>query len=47
MVSDANAAQTMEEHRASLIAFYLTFGDVMDTEFLIGALQRGSERKAA
>jgi ureidoacrylate peracid hydrolase len=47
MVTDANAAQTMEEHRASLIAFYLTFGDVMDTEFLIGAMQRGTAQKAA
>jgi hypothetical protein len=37
----------MEEHRASLIAFYLTFGDVMDTEFLIGAMQRGTAQKAA
>jgi len=46
MVTDGNAAQTMEEHRASLIAFYLTFGDVMDTEFLIGCLQRPDARAA-
>jgi ureidoacrylate peracid hydrolase len=46
MVSDGNAAQTMEEHVASLTAFYLTFGDVMDTAFLIGCLE-ARERKAA
>jgi len=40
MVSDANAAMTMEEHQASLIAFYAIFGDVMDTEFLIQRLTR-------
>ncbi len=46
MVTDGNAAQTMEEHVASLTAFYLTFGDVMDTEFLIGCL-RAREARAA
>ncbi|HEX3347394.1 MAG TPA: cysteine hydrolase [Acetobacteraceae bacterium] len=40
MVSDANAAANMEEHNASLRAFYLTFGDVMDTEYVIGRLTR-------
>ena len=35
MVSDGNAAMTQEEHEASLTAFYLTFGDVMDTAMLI------------
>ena len=39
MVSDANAAHTDEEHNASLIAFYLTFGDVMSTDFLIACLE--------
>ncbi len=38
MVSDANAANTQAEHEASLTAFYLTFGDVMDTEMLVGLL---------
>lgn len=46
MVSDANAAANMEEHTASLTAFYLTFGDVMDTDFLISRLKR-EEQKAA
>jgi len=40
MVSDANAAMTMEEHNASLAAFYAIFGDVMDTEFVIQRLKR-------
>ena len=40
MVSDANAALTMEEHNASLVAFYATFGDVMDTDFVIQRLTR-------
>ena len=38
MVSDANAASNMREHEASLIAFYLTFGDVMDTDFVMNRL---------
>ena len=40
MVSDANAALTMEEHNASLTAFYAVFGDVMDTDFVIQRLTR-------
>ena len=40
MVSDANAAANMDEHQASLRAFYLAFGDVMDTDFVIARLQR-------
>jgi nicotinamidase-related amidase len=39
MVSDANAASTPEEHAASLTAFYLTFGDVMDTDRVIHILR--------
>lgn len=39
MVSDGNAAMTAEEHTASLTAFYLTFGDVMDTDMLIGLMR--------
>jgi Isochorismatase family len=42
MVSDGNAAANAEEHNASLIAFYLTFGDVMDTDFVIQRLERGA-----
>ena len=40
MVSDANAAMTMDEHNASLVAFYAIFGDVMDTDFVIQRLTR-------
>jgi len=40
MVTDANAAATDEDHAASLIAFYLTFGDIMSTDMLIGCLER-------
>ena len=46
MVTDANAAMTMEEHRASLLAFYNVFGDVMDTDFLISRLTRTLARAA-
>jgi ureidoacrylate peracid hydrolase len=42
MITDANAAMTPEEHQASLIAFYLIFGDVMDTDFAIQRLRRNS-----
>jgi nicotinamidase-related amidase len=46
MVTDANAAMTMEEHQASLLAFYNVFGDVMDTDFLISRLTRDLARAA-
>ncbi len=46
MVTDANAAMTMEEHRASLLSFYSIFGDVMDTDFLIGRLHRSMVKAA-
>ena len=35
MVTDGNAAANDEEHNASLIAFYLTFGDIMSTDMLV------------
>jgi ureidoacrylate peracid hydrolase len=47
MVSDGNAALTQAEHDASLTAFYATFGDVMDTEMIIAALDRAAAAKAA
>jgi ureidoacrylate peracid hydrolase len=40
MVSDGNAAVTDEDHNASLCAFYLTFGDVMTTDTVIGHLEQ-------
>ncbi len=47
MVSDANAAHTDEEHNASLVSFYLIFGDVMSTDFLITCLERNAKDTTA
>jgi ureidoacrylate peracid hydrolase len=47
MVSDGNAANSQAEHDASLTAFYNIFGDVMDTDMIIAALERGRGAKAA
>jgi ureidoacrylate peracid hydrolase len=42
MVSDGNAAVTEDDHNASLRSFYLTFGDVMSTDFAIGRVRRNA-----
>jgi ureidoacrylate peracid hydrolase len=47
MVSDGNAANTPDEHNASLTAFYNTFGDVMDTDMVIACLRRAVAQRAA
>jgi ureidoacrylate peracid hydrolase len=47
MVSDGNAAMTDQDHTASLAAFYLTFGDVMSTDMLIGCLARNAGKSLA
>jgi ureidoacrylate peracid hydrolase len=47
MISDGNAAATQAEHEASLTAFYLTFGDVMDTDRVVGILTRSARAVAA
>jgi ureidoacrylate peracid hydrolase len=47
MVSDGNAANTRDEHDASLTAFYNVFGDVMDTDMIIASLQRAKPARAA
>jgi len=47
MVSDGNAANSPEEHEASLAAFYNVFGDVMDTEMIIASLRRAMAARAA
>ncbi len=47
MVSDANAAMTDEEHNASLTSFYMTFGDVMDTDMLIKCFNTNAKLKVA
>jgi len=44
MVTDGNAAVTDEDHSASLCAFYLTFGDIMSTDAVIGYLERNASR---
>jgi ureidoacrylate peracid hydrolase len=47
MVTDANAAATDQDHNASLVAFYLTFGDIMSTDRLIDCLRRNARLAAA
>ena len=47
MVSDGNAAVTDEDHNASLASFYLTFGDVMSTDMLIGCLRSNAKKGLA
>jgi len=47
MVSDGNAATCDEDHNASLAAFYLTFGDVMSTDMLIGCLRNNAKKGLA
>jgi ureidoacrylate peracid hydrolase len=39
MVSDGNSAASDELHAASLVAFYLNFGDVLTTDEALAALQ--------
>jgi ureidoacrylate peracid hydrolase len=47
MVTDGNAALTDEDHAASLIAFYLSFGDIMSTDRLIACLRRDAGQRVA
>jgi ureidoacrylate peracid hydrolase len=47
MVTDANAAMTDEMHNASLIAFYVRFGDIMSTDHLVARIAQNGERRAA
>jgi len=47
MVSDGNAAACDEDHNASLSLFYLTFGDVMSTDMLIGCLRNNAKKGLA
>jgi ureidoacrylate peracid hydrolase len=47
MVSDGNAASTDEDHNASLAAFYLSFGDVMPTDMLVGCLHNNAKKGLA
>ena len=47
MITDGNAANTDEDHNAALSNFYLTFGDVMSTDFAIGCLTRNAQKGLA
>jgi ureidoacrylate peracid hydrolase len=47
MVTDGNAAVTDEDHNASLASFYLTFGDIMSTDKLIGLLRQNAAKRLA
>jgi ureidoacrylate peracid hydrolase len=47
MVTDGNAAMTDEDHSASLVAFYLSFGDIMSTDMLIDCLRCNAGKRAA
>jgi len=46
MVSDCNSAHSDVEHTASLAAFYVVFGDVMDSDMLVGLLRSNAVRHA-
>lgn len=47
MVTDGNAANTDEDHNAALNNFYLTFGDIMSTDFVIDCLKRNAQKGLA
>jgi ureidoacrylate peracid hydrolase len=47
MISDGNAANTNRDHANSLVAFYLTFGDVETTEAVIEHLRGAAPAVAA
>lgn len=47
MVTDGNAANTDEDHNAALANFYLTFGDIMSTDFATHCLQRNAAKGLA
>lgn len=47
MVSDGLAAGTDEEHNATLLNFYLTFGDVMTTDEAVGYIAANAKAAAA
>ena len=47
MLTDGNAANTDEDHNASLIGFYLIFGDIMATDFAISCLKRNASKGLA
>ncbi len=46
MVTDGNAAVTDEDQNASLITFYLAFGDIMSTDMILSCLRRNAKNLA-
>jgi ureidoacrylate peracid hydrolase len=46
-VSDGNATLTDEEHNGTLMSMSAIFADVMDTNHLIGLIDRSSRTEAA
>jgi ureidoacrylate peracid hydrolase len=46
-MADGNAAQSDEEHNATLRSMYQTFADVMTTDVLVECLERNAAKKAA
>jgi ureidoacrylate peracid hydrolase len=44
MASDGNEAASDEEHNATLMNFYLTFGDVMTTREIVGYLRASAAK---
>jgi ureidoacrylate peracid hydrolase len=47
MLTDGNAAANDEDHNAALSNFYLTFGDIMSTDFAIDCLKRNAQKGLA
>jgi ureidoacrylate peracid hydrolase len=47
MITDGNAANTDEDHNAALNNFYLTFGDIMSTDFAIECLRKNAQKGLA
>jgi ureidoacrylate peracid hydrolase len=47
MVTDGNAANTDEDHNAALSNFYLTFGDIMSTDYAIERLKANARTSLA
>jgi ureidoacrylate peracid hydrolase len=47
MITDGNAATNDEDHSAALNNFYLTFGDIMSTDFAIDCLRRNAQKGLA
>jgi ureidoacrylate peracid hydrolase len=47
MITDGNAANTDDDHNAALNNFYLTFGDIMSTDFAIECLRKNAQKGLA